>query len=136
MDMSGITENYACLIETTDEHQNTWWNAEAGNVSGGIEESHGSPPIYALAVMNRYLDRMRASIDDYDAALSYELHVRVSVWRASSVTDGYASAPRPGDCPPGHYGRLLTESRLSPHAVEIRTPIQVRQHIYGNGVTA
>lgn len=50
--------------------------------------------------------------------------------------DSYASAPRPGDCSPGLYGRLLTESRISPHAAGIRIPIQVRQHIYGNGTTA
>ena len=46
-----------------------------------------------------------------------------------------ASAPCPEGCPPAHYGQLLKAARISPHAVEIRTPIQVHRHIYGGGIT-
>lgn len=33
------------------KHRRTWWNAGLEDSSGGIEESHGSPPTYAVAVM-------------------------------------------------------------------------------------
>jgi len=37
--------------------------------------------------------------------------------------------------PPARYGHLLKASRISLHAVEIRTPLQVHQYVYGGGVT-
>lgn len=134
LDFGGATETYAYLIETVDEHQSSWWRAGNEGDSGGIEESPDSAATYAVAVMDRYLDHLRTHLDDYEDATSGELHVRVSVWRVGAVTAS-ASAPRPDNCPPARYGHVLKATRISPHAVEIRTPIQVHQHIHGGGVT-
>jgi hypothetical protein len=69
-------------------------------------------------------------------ALTDELHVRVSVWPVRSVTAAHpTAAPDPKDCPPARYGLLLEAFRISPHAVEIRTPLQVHNHVYSGGVT-
>lgn len=122
----GRAERYAYLIETTDEHDSNWWQAE-GDAGGGIEESPDSAGTYALAVLERYLDHLRAHLDDYEHVIEGELHIRVSVWPV-------ASAPDPDSCPPTRYGHMLKVARISPHAVEVRTPSQVRQHVYDNGV--
>ncbi len=129
LDFDRVTERYAYLIETIDEHQSNWWRAD-GDSGGGIEESPDSAATYALAVLDRYLNHMRANLDDYEDIIIGELHIRVSVWPVGAVTAS-ASAPRPDSCPPGRYGHLLKAARISPHVVEIRTPIQVHQHIYG-----
>ena len=129
----GRATRYAYLVEIVDEHQSSWWRADGGD-GGGIEESPDSAATYALAVMDRYLSKMRASLYDYEDLISGELHVRVSVWPVDAVTAS-ASAPRPDSCPPEQYGFLLKAARISPHAVEIRTPRQVHEHVYGNGVT-
>jgi len=133
---SDVPEPYAYLIETVDEHDSTWWNAGLGGSSGGIEDSPDSPETYAVAVMNRYLDHMRDHLDDYEDALMGELHIRVSVWPVRSVTAAHpTAAPDPDRCPPARYGHLLKVSRISPRAVEIRTPLQVHNHVYGGGIT-
>jgi hypothetical protein len=85
--------------------------------------------------MDPYLDLMRACPDDYDDDIRSELHVRVSVRRADSVTAASESAPDPDDCPPARYGRLLKRAKISPRAVEVRTPAQVRDHVYGGGIS-
>jgi hypothetical protein len=36
---------------------------------------------------------------------------------------------------PARYGHVLKRARISPWAVEIRTPPQVRSHVYRGGVT-
>jgi hypothetical protein len=136
LDFSGITEPYAYIIETVDEHQRDWWPAELGDGSGGIEESHDSPETFAVAVMNRYLDHMRDHLDVYEDTLMGELHVRVSVWPVHSVTAAHPStAWDPDSCPPARYGHLLKRARISPRAVEIRTPLQVDNYVRGGGVT-
>lgn len=136
LDFSRFTEQYAYIIETVDEHQRDWWNAELEDESGGIEESHDSPETFALVVMNRYLDHMRDHPDVYGDALMGELHVRVSVWPVRSVISSYPhKAPDPERCPPARYGHVLKRSRISPRAVEIRTPLQVHGYVYGGGVT-
>ena len=135
LDFGGAPEPYAYLIETVDEHQADWWPAglEGGGTSG-IEESPDSPATYAVAVMNRYLDRMRERPDEYD--LTGELHVRVSVWPVRSVTAAHPhTAPDPDRCPPARYAHVVKHSRISPHAVEIRTPLQVHHYVHGGGGT-
>ena len=129
----GRAERYAYLIETTDEQDSNWWQAE-GDAGGGIEESPDSAGTYALAVLKRYLDHLRAHLDDHEHVIEGELHVRVSVWPVASVTAVHASAPDPDSCPSARYGHMLKVARISPHAVEVRTPSQVRQHVYDNGV--
>jgi hypothetical protein len=137
LDFSRITERYAYIIETVDEHASAWWPTSSEGGSGGIEESPDSPATYAVAVMNRYLDHMRAHLDDYADLIMGELHVRVSVWPVNSVTAAHPStAPDPDSCPPARYGHLLKATRISPYAVEFRTPLQVHQYVYGGGVTA
>lgn len=85
--------------------------------------------------MNRYLDHVRAHPDEYEDAIRGELHVRVSVWPVRSVTSAHlTAAPDPDSCPPARYGHLLKLARTSPRAVEIRTPLQVHNHVYG-GIT-
>jgi hypothetical protein len=123
-----VTCQYAYLIETIDEHDSNWWEVGDGG-SAGVEESHDSPETYALAVMDRYLEHLRSHEDDYAEIISHgELHVRISVWDVGAVTSSW-SAPRPGSCPPAMYPRLLKASRISPEAVEIRTPLQVHRYV-------
>jgi hypothetical protein len=138
MDLSQVTDRYAYLIETVDEHQSGWWqDDQADSDGGGIEESHDSAETFALAVLDRYLEHLRSRLNDDEDAIADQLrdefHVRVSVWRVDAATASY-SAPRPDSCPPDRYGRVLKASRISPQAVEIRTPFQVRRHLYGGGV--
>jgi hypothetical protein len=132
---SEAPEPYAYLIETVDEHQGSWRPAglEGGGASG-IEESPDSPATYAVAVMNRYLDSIRARPDDYEHELTGELHVRVSVWPVRWVTAAHPNtAPDPDGYPPARYAHVLKHARISPHAVEIRTPLQVHHHVYSGG---
>jgi len=137
LDFSGVTEQYAYIIETVDEYQRDWWYAERGDEgAGGIEESHDGPETFAVAVMNRYLDHMRDHRDDYEDVLAGEMHVRVSVWPVRSVTDAHpTTAPDPATCPPGEFGHRLKAAKISPRAVEIRTPLQVHSHVCGSGIT-
>lgn len=132
LDFDRVTDRYAYLVETIDEHQSNWWHAD-GDSGGGIEESGDSAETYALAVMDRYLNHLRDHIDDYEQSLRYELCVRVSVWSVNTAIAS-ASAPRPGDCPPAKYPLLLKASMIPPSAVEIRTPIQVHRYIYARGI--
>jgi hypothetical protein len=134
LDFGRVTERYAYLIETVDEHQGDWWQAGREGDSGGIEESPDSAATYAVAVMDRYLDRLRTRPDECEDVTTGEVHIRVSVWPVGAVIAS-ASAPRPDSCPPARYGQLLKAAKISPHAVEIRTPLQVHQHIHGGGVT-
>jgi hypothetical protein len=134
LDFSLVTERYAYLIETIDEHDSGWWQPSDAR-TGGIEESHDSPETYVRAVMQRFLEHMRAHLDDYADLIKDEVHIRVSVWQVATVTASM-SAPRPEDCPPARYGVLLKAARISPRAVEIRTPLQVHAYVYGDGVTA
>ena len=133
LDFSRVTCQYAYLIETVDEHQSNWWQASDGG-SAGIEESHDSAGTYALAVMDRYLEHLRSHQEDYGEMITHgELHVRASVWDVGTVTASW-SAPRPDSCPSAMYPRLLKASRISPEAVEIRTPIQVYRHVCSTAV--
>ncbi len=138
VDLSQVTDRYAYLIETVVEHQSSWWqDDQADSDSGGIEESHDSAETFALAVPDRYLEHLRSRLDDDEDfiadQLRDELHARVSVWRVDAAIASH-SAPRPDSCPPDRYGRVLKASRISPQAVEIRTPFQVRRHLFGGGV--
>lgn len=136
LDLDGITERYAYTIETIDEYDRDWWSAGSKGDSGGIEESPDSPETFALAVMNRYLDRIRDHLDDYEHLLTGEVHVRVSVWPVRSVTAAYPStAPDPDNCSPTMFGHLLKAVKISPRAVEVRTPLQVHSHVHGGGIT-
>ncbi len=136
LDFSGFTEQYAWIVETVDEHQSDWWLAGLESDSGGLEESHDSPETFAVTVMNRYLDQMRDNPDIYEDALAGELHVRVSVWPVRSVTAAHPdTAPDPERIPAARYCHLLKRARISPRAVEIRTPIQVGNHVRAGGIT-
>jgi hypothetical protein len=130
---AGGPEPYAYVIEMANVHQANRRPVPAdGPDSGGIEESADSPVTYAIAVMNRYLDHMRDHPVDYEDVLVGEFHVRVSVWRVRSVTAAHASmAPDPNECPPSRYGDVLKRARISPDAVENRTPLQVHNYVYG-----
>jgi len=130
-------EPYAYLIETVDEHDGRWWPPGLeGSGTCGIEDSPDSPATYAVAVMNRYLDHMKAHLDDYEDDLRGELHVRVSVWPINWVTAAHPrTAPDPDGYPPPRYAHALKYGRISPHAVEIRTPLQVHHYVRGDGVT-
>jgi hypothetical protein len=130
LDLSGLTERYAYLIETVDEADSDWWRAD-GAEGGGVEESHDSAATFTVAVMNRYLDHVRDNRDDYEEAISDGLHVRVSVWRIGARD----SVPGQDACPPAVYGQRLKVGRISPRAVEVRTPSQVRDHVYSGGVS-
>ena len=49
--------------------------------------------------MNRYLDHMRANLDDCEDVIRDKFHVRVSVWPVRSVTAAHLStAPDPRRC--------------------------------------
>lgn len=124
------TSRYAYLIETTDEHQSSWWEADVGD-SGAIEESTDSPEAYALVALTRFFDRVRADPDDYEQLLDDDLHVRVSVWNIDRVVSSSRSAPRAEGRDPALYGTVLKRARVAPHAVEIRTPVQVHRHVFG-----
>ncbi|MCW2884791.1 MAG: hypothetical protein JWL58_1653 [Streptosporangiaceae bacterium] len=123
------TRTYAYLIETIDEHQTSWWQADIAD-SGGIEESTASPEAYALVALTRFLDQVRAHPDDYEQLLDNDLHARVSVWDIDRVASS-RSAPRVAGRDPALYGTVLKNARIAPHAVEIRAPVQVHRHIFG-----
>lgn len=84
--------------------------------------------------MDRFLEHMRANLDGYESLFHDDLHIRVCVWPVGSVTAAHSSIPGPETYPPTRYGFMLKQARISPHAVEIRTPIQIRAHIFGGGV--
>jgi hypothetical protein len=117
------------LVETVDELDDRWWKTNGEAESAGVEDSADSEATFAVTIMNRYLDHLKANVDDYEDVANREVHVRVSVWRVGAATAS-SSAPRPEDYPACRYGIALKHSRIGPQAVEIRTPLQISRHIF------
>lgn len=128
-DFSQITTQYAYLIEAVEEHLTSWWAAPGEEPTAGVEKSADTAETFALAVLDRYLRYLAEHLDDFDMWLDSDLHLRVSVWDARAVAVSSRHAPRLDDYPPDMYGRVLKQTKVAPHAVEIRTPRQVRRHV-------
>lgn len=124
---------YAWLIETSDDGV-TWWQAShpvhGTQDSGGIEWASGAEEL-ARHVLARRLVALRG-----DTAYDWEeLWFRVTIWDIGSAVDvaGWQNPPHRldrTDQSPQTYGRYLQVNHAEPHAVEVRTPRQVRATVW------
>lgn len=126
-------EDYAWLIETSDEGQ-TWWQ-ESHPVhglrgSGGIERAANAEAL-ARAVLDRRFALLRGDYDyDWEG-----LYFRVTVWDFRACVDyaGWDRAPylpEKARISPTGYGRYLQVHKAEPHAIEVRVPRQVRARVW------
>ncbi|MGW3353299.1 hypothetical protein ACWDA3_59285 [Nonomuraea rubra] len=127
---AGLTTQYAFLIESIDEHATSWWTAPGDGCAAGIEASPDTAETFARIVRERYLQHVADHLDDFDGWLEQEPYLRVSVWDIRRAADGNRHALREGDHPPQTYARVLKASKIAPHAVEIRTPLQVFHQVH------
>ncbi|MEV4001925.1 hypothetical protein [Actinomadura sp. NPDC049753] len=122
---------YAFRVEAVEEGSSHWRDVGGGD-GYGIQESADGPEAFAAAVMLRFLGHVRAHRDDYEDLFDEDVHVRVSVWDVHSVASSWPSMRAPEDLPdPARFAFHLAANKISPHARELRTPVQVHRHIFG-----
>ncbi|CAO5239525.1 hypothetical protein [Frankia sp. AgKG'84/4] len=112
---------YAYLVQVSANGER--WNADWTEPASGFERSADGACQVARQALGRRFRQMRAD----DGAHWRDLWFRVDVWLLGPATGG----PRrddPGDTP---WGRQLQADGVAPDAVEVRTPIQVREEVGG-----
>ncbi|MEV3925853.1 hypothetical protein [Actinomadura coerulea] len=121
---------YAYRVEAVEDDSRRWQDI-GGKDGYGIQESADGPEAFAVAVLLRFLGHLRAHRDDYEYLYDEDVHVRVSVWDVHSVAGSWPSMRTPKDLPdPAKFAFHLAANKISPHARELRTPRQVRRHIF------
>jgi hypothetical protein len=111
------------------------WVADRTEPSGGFEHSAGSAAQVAQQVLRRRFVQLRAD----EAARWRDLWFRVDVWCLGQPADPDhagqpdppAVEPNPPAVPAGWAlsGRHLQTHGITPDAVEVRTPTQVRREV-------
>ncbi|MFB4285094.1 MULTISPECIES: hypothetical protein [unclassified Nonomuraea] len=115
------TVRFAYLIEYTDQHAKGWYEAPSEH-SDGITLAESAETV-ALTVLTQYIAHLAEHRDDYQLWLVDSLSLRVSVWHVDT-----AEAHRRGrlsNWPSSAH--TFQKTNLPPHAVEIRTPVQIRR---------
>ncbi|SDL62744.1 hypothetical protein [Nonomuraea jiangxiensis] len=115
------TDQFAYLIEYTDQHAKGWHQAPS-------EHSHGITPAdtaetVAETVLTRYITHLAQHRDNYQLWLVDSLSLRASVWHVDTA-EAHPRGRRP-NCPSSAH--TFNEAGILPHAVEIRTPIQIHR---------
>ncbi|NRQ36721.1 hypothetical protein HII36_33525 [Nonomuraea sp. NN258] len=115
---------FAYLVEYTEDHANGWSRAPGEHVEA-LESWSGAPEAVAPIMLHRYLTYLAEHRDDYQLWLVDSLSLRVSLWDVDASTVTARRVPAPGKRHASGYASALQLARISPHAVEVRTPIQV-----------
>ncbi|MEU4406245.1 hypothetical protein AB0F88_17120 [Streptosporangium sp. NPDC023963] len=126
LDFSGIRNHYAYVVEYTDEHTAKWHEAP-GDAALGTDLSADTPETVVRAVLDRYVKHLAENRDAYELWLVDSISLRVSVWNTHVVAGSHPRVLLPGDGGPPVHARVLQRAGVSPHAVEVRTPVQVHR---------
>ncbi|GAA2206798.1 hypothetical protein GCM10009850_022560 [Nonomuraea monospora] len=133
-DASGTTCRFAYLVEYTDQHARGWCGAP-GECTDGIIMAERAETV-AQTVLTSYIAHLAEHRDDYQLWLVDSLSLRASVWHVG-IAEAHRRHRRPS-WPSSAY--TFQETSVPPHAVEIRTPIQIRrfmdEHVAGQDEAA
>ena len=121
-DVPGITDRFAYLVEYTDQHAKGWHPAPGEEHSDGITLADTAETV-ARTVLARYITHLAAHRNDYQLWLVDSLSLRASAWHLDTA-EAHPRGRRP-NCPSSAH--LFNEAEIPPHAVEIRTPIQIHR---------
>ncbi|MEU6780370.1 hypothetical protein ABZ912_14295 [Nonomuraea angiospora] len=116
-----ITDQYAYLVEYTDQHAKGWHPAPSEH-SQGITLADTAEAV-AQIVLTQYVTYLAEHRDDYQLWLVDSLSLRASVWDVNTAA-AHPCDRRPG-CPSSAH--TFKEAKISPHAIEILTPIQIHR---------
>lgn len=114
-------EEFAYLIEYTDRHAKGWYPAPSDESSGMTFADRAET--VAQTVLTRYINHLADNRDDYELWLVDSLSLRASVWHVNTA-EPYPRGLGP-DRPSSPYA--FSDAAIPPHAVEIRTPVQIHQ---------
>jgi hypothetical protein len=115
------TGRFAYLIEYTDQHAKGWYEAPSEH-SDGITLAERAETV-AQTVLTHYIAHLAEHRDDYQLWLVDSLSLRASVWHVDTA-EAHRSG-RPSNWPSSAH--TFQKTNLPPHAVEIRTPVQIRR---------
>ncbi|QFY13020.1 hypothetical protein GBF35_46475 [Nonomuraea phyllanthi] len=123
LEPSEITDQFAYLVEYTDQHAKGWQPAPS-------EHSHGvtladTAETVARTVLTGYISHLAERRDDYQLWLVDSLSLRASVWHVETAE----TRPRARRSYWPSSAHAYVEAGISPHAVEIRTPTQIYRFI-------
>lgn len=127
-DAGGVANRYAYMTEVIDEHSSQWWVLN-DDPAGEIEASPDGAESFALIVVERFLAGVAADIaahpGDDNEWMHGDLHLRVTVWDVSRVAAAHQAVPDADSGSPDQYWRALRYAKISPDAVQVRTPTQI-----------
>ncbi|MEV0614774.1 hypothetical protein AB0I81_15700 [Nonomuraea sp. NPDC050404] len=120
-DAQETTEQFTYLIEYTDQHTKGWCQLPT-------EHSHGNAraetaETVAQTVLPRYIAHLAEHRDDYQLWLTDSFTLQASVWHLNSA-ERERRGRRPNWASTAH---TFKEVLIPPHAIEIRTPSQIRR---------
>ncbi|MEV4077898.1 hypothetical protein [Nonomuraea fuscirosea] len=118
-----ITERFAYLIEYTDQHAKGW-HQPPGEYTDGVVQAETAETV-AQSVLPRYITHLAEHRDEYHLWLTATFTLRASVWHIDDAERerrgrraGWASA-----------ASTYNQVGIPPHAIEVRTPSQIRHVI-------
>ncbi|SEH03006.1 hypothetical protein SAMN05444920_13215 [Nonomuraea solani] len=117
-----ITERFAFLIEYTDQHAKGWHPAPSEHTEG-ITHAHTAETA-ARTVLARYITHLAEHRDDYQLWLVDSLSLRAYVWHVDTA-EAHPRGLRRSSYPASAH--TYREAEIPPHAVEIRTPLQIHR---------
>ena len=121
-DAPETTDQFAYLVEYTDQHAKGWRPAPSEEHSDGITLA-GTAETAAQTVLTRYITHLAKHHDDYQLWLVDSLSLRASAWHVDTA-EAHPRGRRPNRPSSGH---TFNEAQIPPHAIEIRTPIQIHR---------
>ncbi|MEV4580250.1 hypothetical protein AB0K16_44085 [Nonomuraea jabiensis] len=122
-DAADATDLYAYLVEYTDQHAKGWHPAPSEH-SQGIVLADTAEAV-AQTVLTYYITHLAEHREDYELWLVDSLSLRASVWQVN-IAAAHLCGRRP-NCPSSAH--TFKEAKISPHAIEILTPIQIHRFI-------
>lgn len=75
------------------------------------------------------LQQVADHLDDFEGWLEHDPYLRVSVWDARPAAGANRGQLGFDEYPADQYGSVLKLSKIPPHAVEIRSPLQVHRQV-------
>ncbi|MCF6474461.1 hypothetical protein FAF44_39685 [Nonomuraea sp. MG754425] len=123
-DFPGVTERFVYLIEYTDQHSRGWHPAPSKQ-SQGVVLADAAETV-AQSILPTYITYLVEHRDDFQLWLVDSLSLRANVWHVET-TEMHPHDHCP-NCPSSAH--TFDRAKVSPHAVEVRTPVQIQQFLY------
>ncbi|MBF8184175.1 hypothetical protein ITP53_00110 [Nonomuraea sp. K274] len=123
-DLDDIRYRFAYLVEYTEKYAKGWSQAPGENTEGVELSAHAAETV-APTVLGRYITYLAEHRDEYQMWLVDSLSLRASVWNLDIAAHTRVRLPGVHGFP-AHASTLQTAG-VSPHAIEVRTPIQVHR---------